>query len=30
MEPFPMTIEVGWEVGGEWERDSVPAVGVVW
>jgi hypothetical protein len=30
LEPFPTTIEEGWEEWRGWERESVPAVGVVW
>jgi hypothetical protein len=30
VEPFPTTIEDGWEEREGWERESVPAVGVVW
>jgi hypothetical protein len=29
VELFPTTIEVGCVRGGEWERDSMPVVGVV-
>jgi hypothetical protein len=29
VEPFLTTIEVGCVRGGEWERDSMPVVGVV-